>query len=157
MARISIHMLLVALVLVLIHTDAQSGSFTITSEETNACIANVDVTPGEPVQLGSDNCLTLTIDPSPESAAITTSSIYDEQSGLYVGAEEDIPGSKVVWVPDEYKWQVARTSRGPYVIYPIGPDIFWATSSTISPNIKLILGLEIRGQERLWSLNELKA
>ncbi|KAF8622811.1 hypothetical protein AX15_006735 [Amanita polypyramis BW_CC] len=131
---------------------AQAGDFTISSVYTNTFIVNANQADGSPVQTGSDSPLTLTVDPSPDSASHTISTIYDAQSGYYIGIDSATSGNSITWVNNEFPWQIAKTSSG-YVVYPAGPDLFWAQNSTIAPYIQIIPGFDIRSNEGFWNFN----
>ncbi|KAI8096233.1 uncharacterized protein BX664DRAFT_355625 [Halteromyces radiatus] len=124
--------------------------FHITSVATNE-ILQAPVAPGEPLTLGGTAGI-WTIDPPPDPYRVVISTIHDEQANLYAGVDQAVPGEKIIAVADPYQFNIAPTPAGSYVIFPIGPDLFWASNSTINPDIELISGYEIRGNEAFFNI-----
>ncbi|KAI8096235.1 uncharacterized protein BX664DRAFT_323433 [Halteromyces radiatus] len=103
------------------------------------------VAPGEPLTLGiiEDSW---TIDP-PLGDGVTVSTIRDVQTGLYAGVDQAVQDAKIIAVTDPYPFNIALSSTGSYIIYPMTSDLYWDTNATISPFIELVSESDIIGND----------
>ncbi|KAI8096145.1 uncharacterized protein BX664DRAFT_323209 [Halteromyces radiatus] len=133
-------------------TFAQNDQFHIKSVATNEFL-QAPVGPEAPLTLGNSNTAgTWTIDPPPDPNRVVVSTIYDQQADLYASVNQAAQGDEIIAVSDSYEFNIARTPEGSYVIFPIGPGLFWASNSTISPHIELIFGNDIKGNDGFFDI-----
>ncbi|KAF8633880.1 hypothetical protein AX15_001208 [Amanita polypyramis BW_CC] len=150
--------LLVVQLLVVRFVTAET--YAIGNYRTNYWITDTSVSVGGNVRTGGGSdgnqppadILFLDINPPPEPISFDNHTIYDQNTGLYIGLEEPIsPGSRLKWVTEEYNWIILPTEGvNSYVISPPGQGYFWVDNPRIPAVIEVDSAVNGNGPKSLW-------